>query len=87
MTDLDELRTLLAEQPTIFGGADLDVDTELALDSLATVWLVHLLSRRYGIDERALEPLTAEFTSIRRIHAHVSRLAGPAPDPLPGSRS
>jgi acyl carrier protein len=74
--ELDDIRALLAEQPEVFGGHDTDADAELAIDSLAAAWLIHLLHKRFGIEQQALEDMTAKPISIRRIHAFVADRSG-----------
>lgn len=52
--------------------ADVDDDTELALDSLGLLWLLHQVQERYGL---AVDPADADLddlTSIRRITAYLN---------------
>jgi acyl carrier protein len=66
-------RKLFADLP-----ADLHDDTELALDSLGLVWLLHQLEAQYGL---VVEPSDADadaFTSIRAITDYLNRAAAPA---------
>ena len=75
----ESVRDLLSDSK-IFPGlpADLGVDVELALDSLALVWLLHEVEHRYGL---LVEPADADldgFTSIQRITDYLCRAAATA---------
>lgn len=62
------VRDLLSD-PKIFSElpADLDDDTEFALDSLGLVWFLHQLELRYDLAVAPEEGHFTGFTSIRRI--------------------
>ncbi|WP_189160803.1 acyl carrier protein [Lentzea pudingi] len=76
------VRELLSD-PKIFPElpADLDEDTELALDSLGLVWFLHQLGTKFDlVIEPEDEHLTA-FSSLRDITDHLNRvLAGESGD-------
>ncbi|MCX4907359.1 acyl carrier protein [Streptomyces sp. NBC_00878] len=64
----DAVRELLADRK-IFPGVpdDLGEDTELILDSLGLVWLLHVVEERFGlIVEPTYEDISG-FTSLRRL--------------------
>ncbi|HEV2634448.1 MAG TPA: hypothetical protein VGX23_04835 [Actinocrinis sp.] len=61
---------LLAHLPGDFGD-----DTQLALDSLGLVWLLHLIENRYGLVLTASEELLTEFDSVRGITEGLRRAA------------
>jgi len=74
MITKDDVRRILADK-RIFAVApeDLGEHTELALDSLSLVWLIHKLEEEHGI---VLDPQGddfAEFTSVDRIHSYIAR--------------
>jgi acyl carrier protein len=76
----DTVRELLADR-RVFPGlpADLGDDTELALDSLGLVWLLHQVEARHGL---VVEPSDAEaeqLTSVSAITAYLNRAAPPDP--------
>ena len=68
----DIVRELLADRK-IFPGvpADLGEDTELVLDSLGLVWLLHVVEERYGlIVEPTYEDISG-LTSLRRLAGYL----------------
>jgi acyl carrier protein len=70
----DDIRQILAEE-RIFG-EDTDAltdDAELVLDSLAAVWLQHVLAERHGI--HLVDEDMEHLNSIARICEYASRLA------------
>jgi acyl carrier protein len=66
----EDVRTLLAQLP-----ADFDDDTQLALDSLGLVWLLHLVESRHGLVITPSEELLAGFNTVRGITEHLRRVA------------
>ena len=52
--------------------ADLDDDTEFALDSLGLVWFLHQLELRHGVSVEPEDAQLTGFTSIRRIADHLA---------------
>jgi len=72
----DAVREMLADRriyPEL--PAVLADDTELALDSMGMIWLLHLVDERHGLVVRGTDAELAELTSIRRIVAYLSRYA------------
>jgi acyl carrier protein len=67
-------RKLFAELP-----ADLDDDTELAIDSLGLVWLLHQAEIRYGVVAEPSDADADAFTSIRSITDYLNRVAAASP--------
>lgn len=71
------VRELLSD-PKLFPHlpADLGDDTELTLDSLSLVWLLHQVQEQYGL---VVEPSDAEvdgLISVRRITDYLNGAAG-----------
>jgi acyl carrier protein len=70
-----EIRRLLTDHnivPENF--EELGEDTPLTLDSLALIWLQHLLEEEHGI---SIDPYGTDldfFTSVRGIHTYLSTL-------------
>ncbi|MFC8665419.1 acyl carrier protein [Streptomyces sp. NPDC057199] len=64
----DTVRELLADRK-IFPGvpAELGEDTELILDSLGLVWLLHVVEERFGLVVEPTYEDIADFTSLRRL--------------------
>ncbi|MFG2343662.1 acyl carrier protein [Streptomyces phaeochromogenes] len=64
----DTVRELLADRK-IFPGvpAELGDDTELILDSLGLVWLLHVVEERFGLVVEPTYEDIAGFTSLRRL--------------------
>ncbi|WP_238431295.1 hypothetical protein [Streptomyces cavernae] len=64
----DTVRELLSDRK-IFPGvpADLGEDTELVLDSLGLVWLLHVVEERYGLVVEPGDEDIAQLTSLRRL--------------------
>ena len=82
MTSIGEgaVRELLRD-PKLFPAlpAELGDDTELALDSLGLVWLLHQVHEQYGLAAEPSDAEAAELTSVRRITAFLNAAAaGPA---------
>ncbi|MFD9189437.1 acyl carrier protein [Streptomyces phaeochromogenes] len=82
----DTVRELLADRK-IFPGvpAELGDDTELILDSLGLVWLLHVVEERFGLVVEPTYEDIAGFTSLRRLTeylcgAQAGRLGGGGPD-------
>jgi acyl carrier protein len=75
----DTVRELLAEA-RIFPGlpGDLTDDTELVLDSLGLVWLLHEVEQRYGLAVQPTDEEVEGFTSARRIADYLSTAAAGA---------
>ncbi len=65
---IDTVRELLADRK-IFPGvpAELGEDTELILDSLGLVWLLHVVEERFGLVVEPTYEDIAGFTSLRRL--------------------
>lgn len=74
MITKDDIKRILADK-RIFAAApdDLGEDTELTLDSLSLVWLIHKLEEAHGIVVDPQGDDFAEFTSVDRIHAYIAR--------------
>lgn len=74
MLSKSDVRRILADRQ-IFAAPidDIGDDVDLALDSLAVVWLAHRLEADHGvmIDPDELDPV--DFTSVNAIHAMVTR--------------
>ncbi len=85
MTTRVEITTAVVREqlsdPKIFPElpADLDEDAELALDSLALVWFLHLLGTRYDLVVEPEDELVAEFSSLRGITGYLSRVQAGEP--------
>jgi acyl carrier protein len=68
-----DLRELIVNDnvlPTL--QTDFSDDAELPLDSLALVWLIHLLEERYDIKVDQDEEQYSSFTSVETIHAYLA---------------
>jgi acyl carrier protein len=74
MLSKSDVRRILADRQ-IFAAPidDIGDDADLALDSLAVVWLAHRLEEDFGItiDPAELDPL--DFTSVNAIHTMATR--------------
>lgn len=72
----EDVRTLLAD-PKLLARlpADFDDDTQLALDSLGLIWLLHLLEARYGLVITPAQELLTEFDSVRGITEYLRQAA------------
>ncbi|MFJ3914128.1 hypothetical protein EDE04_7462 [Streptomyces sp. 2132.2] len=74
MIDTDEVRRLLTHYQIVPGTfEELDADTPITLDSLALVWLQHVLDEEHGI---SIDPYGADldfFTSARGISTYLAR--------------
>ncbi|MDX3227643.1 acyl carrier protein [Streptomyces sp. ME19-01-6] len=64
----DTVRELLSDR-RVFPGvpAELDEDTELVLDSLGLVWLLHVVEERYGLVVEPTDEDIVGLTSLRRL--------------------
>ncbi|WNV88094.1 hypothetical protein [Umezawaea sp. Da 62-37] len=73
------VRKLLSD-PKIFPElpAELDEDTELALDSLGLVWFLHLLGTEHDLVIEPEDELITAFRSIRGITDYVNQAGGRA---------
>lgn len=73
---IGEVRELLSD-PKLFPHlpADLGDDTELALDSLGLVWLLHQVQERYGLTAEPSDAEIDELTSVRRIADYLNGAA------------
>ena len=69
------VRELLSD-PKIFPElpADLDEDTELALDSLGLVWFLHQLGTKYDLVIEPEDEHLTEFGSLRGITDYLNRV-------------
>jgi acyl carrier protein len=78
----DAVRGLLLGDPRLFPGlpADLTDDTELVLDSLGLVWLLHQVEERHGLVVDPSGADAAELTSVGAITAYLNRAAAPRVD-------
>ncbi|MGW2288231.1 acyl carrier protein [Streptomyces phaeochromogenes] len=82
----DTVRELLADRKIFPGVPDeLGDDTELILDSLGLVWLLHVVEERFGLVVEPTYEDIAGFTSLRRLTeylcgAQAGRLEGGRPD-------
>jgi acyl carrier protein len=77
-----EVRALLADRklfPDLPAG--LGDDTELVLDSLSLVWLLHQAEARYGVIAEPSDADAAALTSVGAITAYLNRAAAVAPEP------
>ncbi|MCP2163657.1 hypothetical protein [Goodfellowiella coeruleoviolacea] len=74
-----DVRDLLADR-RIFPELpeDLRDDTELVLDSMGLVWLLHQVRLRFGLTVDPDEEDFAEFGSVERIAAYLRRAAARA---------
>ncbi|WAU81840.1 acyl carrier protein [Streptomyces sp. Qhu-G9] len=72
----DAVRELLADRK-IFPGVPetLGEDTELVLDSLGLVWLLHVVEERYGLVVEPSDEDIARLTSLRRLTGFLSAAA------------
>ncbi|MBV1939428.1 acyl carrier protein [Streptomyces sp. BV286] len=72
----DAVRELLADRK-IFPGVPetLGEDTELVLDSLGLVWLLHVVEERYGLVVEPSDEDIAGLTSLRRLTAFLGAAA------------
>jgi len=83
---IDTVRELLADRKVFPGVPDeLGEDTELILDSLGLVWLLHVVEERFGLVVEPTYEDIAGFTSLRRLTeylraAQAGRLEGGGPD-------
>ncbi|MCZ4507789.1 acyl carrier protein [Streptomyces sp. ActVer] len=83
---VDTVRELLADRKIFPGVPDeLGEDTELILDSLGLVWLLHVVEERFGLVVEPSYDDIAGFTSLRRLAdylcgAQAGRLEGGGPD-------
>lgn len=71
----EDIKAILVESAGSGLPADVDLDTELVIDSFTLVWLKHELDERHGI---VIDPGYADlesFTSINGIHAYVSKVS------------
>ncbi|MFI9580565.1 acyl carrier protein [Streptomyces sp. NPDC052236] len=68
----DTVRDLLSDRK-IFPGvpADLGEDSELILDSLGLVWLLHVVEERHGLIVEPTDADIAELTSLRRLTTYL----------------
>jgi len=77
-TDLttDAVRELLSDRRIFPGVPDtLGEDTELVLDSLGLVWLLHVVEERYGLVVEPSDEDIARLTSLRRLTGFLSEAA------------
>lgn len=83
---IDAVRELLADRKVFPGVPDeLGEDTELILDSLGLVWLLHVVEEQFGLVVEPTYEDIAGFTSLRRLTeylraAQAGRLEGGGPD-------
>ncbi|MCX4559248.1 acyl carrier protein [Streptomyces phaeochromogenes] len=69
----DTVRELLADRKIFPGVPDeLGEDTELILDSLGLVWLLHVVEERFGLVVEPTYEDIAGFTSLRRLTGYLS---------------
>ncbi|MGI3204283.1 acyl carrier protein [Streptomyces sp. GLT-R25] len=69
----DTVRELLADRKIFPGVPDeLGEDTELILDSLGLVWLLHVVEERFGVVVEPTYEDIAGFTSLRRLTEYLS---------------
>ncbi|MDX3198282.1 hypothetical protein [Streptomyces scabiei] len=78
---LGTVRELLSDRK-IFPGVpdDLGDDSELVLDSLGLVWLLHVVEERYGLVVEPGDDDIANLTSLRRLTEFLSASAAGATD-------
>lgn len=75
MIDSAEIRRLLTHHKIVPENfEELGEDTPLTLDSLALVWLQHVLDEEHGISIDPYGPDLEFFTSVRGIHTYLSSL-------------
>jgi acyl carrier protein len=76
---LGAVRELLSDRK-IFPGVpeDLGDDSELVLDSLGLVWLLHVVEERYGLVVEPGDEDIAGLTSLRRLTEFLSSAAAGA---------
>jgi hypothetical protein len=73
--DTAEIRRLLTHNKIVPEGfEELGEDTPLTLDSLALVWLQHVLEEEHGISVDPFGPDLDFFTSVQGIHTYLSTL-------------
>lgn len=74
MLSKSDVRRILADHE-IFAAPidDIGDDADLALDSLAVVWLAHRLEADYGVMIDPDELDSVDFTSINAIHTMATR--------------
>lgn len=82
---LGTVRELLSDRK-IFPGVpdDLGDDSELVLDSLGLVWLLHVVEERYGLVVEPCDEDIANLTSLRRLTDFLSASAAEAAEPVDG---
>jgi hypothetical protein len=73
-----DVRDLMSD-PKIFPDlpGELDDYTELVLDSLGLVWLLHQFELRFGVLIDPAEEQLTEFTSVRRITEYLASVDEP----------
>jgi acyl carrier protein len=74
MLSKSDVRRILEDRQIFAAPIDnIGDDADLALDSLAVVWLAHRLEEDYGvtIDPDELDPV--DFTSVNAIHTMATR--------------
>ncbi|MGX1912618.1 acyl carrier protein [Streptomyces phaeochromogenes] len=69
---IDTVRELLTDRKIFPGVPDeLGEDTELILDSLGLVWLLHVVEERFGLVVEPSYEDIAGFTSLRRLTGYL----------------
>ncbi|MGW6919363.1 acyl carrier protein [Kitasatospora sp. NPDC054939] len=84
MITKDDIRSILAGDPSLGLPEDLPDDRELVIDSFTLVLLQHALEERHGL---AIDPQfedMALFTSIDGIHRYLTQVLGARPPQAPG---
>ncbi|WP_019871719.1 acyl carrier protein [Salinispora oceanensis] len=72
---LDGVRSIVAECLGLGEPQGLDVDAPIVVDSLAMVWIQHLLEERYGLKVDPERSDLRKLASVRAVHEYLAEKA------------
>lgn len=72
----EDLRMTMAANPAIGISAEIGMDEEFVLDSLAVTWLVYHVQEMFGIDLDVMDERVSGRTSVLAIAAYLESLRG-----------